>query len=261
MAEVLKTLGLFDGMKEAARVLTLPLEAQAHAEYTNPQQNEVRIEINNRIDLAFRGNPLRFRVYSDVRDENVPKGLTKKDAIPAEQAKAKTQELLKALGIDEDLSECVPQYSESADHPLKNTRWQVNKKRTYRGFPTYSSVVCCVSAYSGAIRAFGNTPFVAPETVEVRLSLDEASAVVDAFARERGISVTNSRQAFLIIAPPNSRWAGPDEPTAPPDLMHPRLAYSITVQIGGVPYQLGQPFSLIEFLVDAATGKVIGGYR
>ena len=191
--------------------------------------------------------------------EGVPDDLTKEHAIAKAKAVAKAQELFDALGVSARIEDARVKYDEVSPGKLAGARWVIDASRFIKGIRSFSMASVQVSAYSGQIMDFFDTPkVVPPPSFEQKIGKEEAVARAMKFAETVGCKVkgVGTPDLELMIIPPNNSWTrkGQERPKANWNLSY--LCWQVALEPDTM-------FSEMPpmFYVNAQTGDIIGGRR
>jgi hypothetical protein len=189
--------------------------------------------------------------------EDVPDELTDKDAIPKATAVDKARKLFDALKISVTIDDAKVRYDGQASGKLARSRWVVSGRRFMNGIRCWSNASVQISAYSGQIVDFIDTPpLVAPKSFDQRLTKDEAVALALDFVQSRGLRVkgVGTPELELQVAPPNNAWTRQEGERFAADWKQSYLCWIVSFESDSQFSEIGP----IVF-IDAQTGAIVGG--
>ncbi len=185
-----------------------------------PLSNQLSRELLTHDDkfLIFDCDTGELRSYSCSRFEEVPEGLSKKDAISEAQAMMKVKELLQKLGTDEGLEIGKVYFEDSrilaepgSDGQLEGAAWVVDGHYKYKTIPYQgSSIHIEVSAYSGNILTYWYQPMGSiPESLEEKINATQALSIAQKFLNKwyrHEFSADQLRKPEKCISHANNCW-------------------------------------------------------
>jgi hypothetical protein len=108
-------------------------------------------------------------------EEQIPEGLAPEARISQEKAVETALKVLRAANVPGDLSAATVTYGPGrGGTSLRGASWEIARSDTYQGIDCMSGLMMRISAYSGRVLAFHYTPPVIPESMEIRISKEDA---------------------------------------------------------------------------------------
>lgn len=116
--------------------------------------------------------------HVDQSEEGHVETLLKQDALSESQAKSRAEELLDRIGLKANVCDArakIKGVSPGRPQDYTDARWQVIFQRCYQGYKYIGSVVAItLSARNGDVMAFVNHRFIAPKTLETKVTKETA---------------------------------------------------------------------------------------
>lgn len=206
----------------AASVFGLDLQAGfssdeiVEAPLSQDIEREVRTHDAKR--LVFDVTTGQLLIFSCMNSEDIPEGLSRKDAISEEQAMQKIGELLQKLGTGEDLEIDKVYFQDSpilaepgSDGRLEDAAWVMEGHLTYHQIPCLGTGMRIeVSAYSGMIMQYLYRPCgTIPETLEEKVNANQALETAQNFLKKwyrHEFSADQFKEPEKCISYANNCW-------------------------------------------------------
>ena len=219
------------------------------------------IDLSDGRNATFAVTTGQLLRYLSFAHEDVPRRLTKRDAISQDKAVEIARETLDKLGVGNGYEFDKIFYERAAwaglddSNSLTGGQWCLRGTQKFQGIPYFPSGICMnVSAYTGMVLAYVNDPMgPLPERLEASITADEASSIASDFLGIGFFGVLTGvdiRPPKKVISCRNSYFTSPGQwPLVQGDESF--LCWDVVVDnLNDLP---------LRVFVNASTGEVIGG--